>query len=237
MRHQQLLNLDRVRKELVEMLVHDLRNPLTVLLGVLDVVNLVLGDRLTDEQRQLLGNARRSGHFMRVMIGDMLDVAKLEAGKFVLKPALLDVPAMLTDTVAQTRTLAELEGLTLRIDAPGPLPMVMADRVLIERVLANLVSNAIKHTPPGGAITLSAHLNGANALEVRVHDTGEGIPPEQQRVIFEKFGQVDRDRVQRRGTGLGLTFCRMAVEAHHGRIWFESTQDSGSTFVFSLPMA
>jgi len=233
-RNQQLRNMERVRKELVELLVHDLRNPLTVLLGVLDIIKMLVGKLLTEEQMRLVDNARRSGHFMLLMIGDMLDVAKLESGSLTLKPLPLDINELLSTTLDQVRALAELEGLTIHVEAADHLPQIEVDPQLIQRVLANLASNAIKHTPPGGSITLKSHLT-PEYIVVDVRDTGEGIPPEMQAKIFERFGQVEKEGA-RIGTGLGLTFCKMAVEAHRGTLSVQSEVGKGSTFTFKLPV-
>jgi signal transduction histidine kinase len=236
LRNLQLRKLERFRSEMVELLVHDLRNPLTVMLGGLDVINMTLGRSLNDSQRTLFDNARRSGHFMLVMIGDMLDVAKLEAGRLVLKVQPLDLKALLSEAAEQVRTPAELEGLQLEIDVPDALPPVQGDVQLIQRVLANLLNNAIKHTPAGGKITLSAAID-TDQLTIGVRDTGEGIPEDKQATIFDKFTQIDQDGLERRGTGLGLTFCKLAVEAHGGTIRVESAPGQGSLFAFALPLS
>jgi signal transduction histidine kinase len=236
-RNQQLRETEAMRQDLVEMLVHDLRNPLTVLLGVLDLLNRVASALMTESQRQLLHNARRSGHLMLVLVGDILDVAKLEAGQLQLKRQSLDIRDLLSESAEQARALAELEELSLTVEAAESLPPIYADKQLIQRVIDNLVSNAIKHTPHGGSVTLSSQLLPQRHLTVSVSDTGAGIPPEQHHRIFEKFGQVEQTGVQRHGTGLGLTFCKLAVEAHGGRIWVESAPGQGSTFTFSLPVA
>ncbi len=236
-RNQQLVALERVRTELAEMLVHDLRGPLTILLGTLDLIDMVLGESLDEDHQDLLKSARRSGHSILAMIGDILDIARLEAGQLVLEPRPVLLPTMLTDVADQFRPLAELGNLSLRVEPGGDLPPVQADAKLIQRVLANLIANAIKHTPSGGSITLATRQGRPGYLTVSVRDTGEGIPLDQQRRIFEKFGQVGKEGAERRGTGLGLTFCKLAVEAHRGEIWVESALGEGSTFAFVLPLA
>ena len=235
-RNQQLLTLERVRTELVEMRVHDLRSPLTVLLGALDLIDMVLGERLNRDHQDLLKSARHSGHSILTMIGDILDIARLEAGHPILNPGPVQLQTMLTDSADQFRALAELGSLSLRVEPGGDLLPVQADAKLIQRVLANLIANAIKHTPSGGSITLAARQGRPGYLTVSVHDTGEGIPLDQQRRIFEKFGQVDKEGAERRGTGLGLTFCKLAVEAYQGEIWVESAPGQGRTFTFTLPL-
>lgn len=236
-RHQQLRETEAMRQNLVEMLVHDLRNPLTVLLGVLDLLSRAASALMTEDQRQLLHNARRSGQLMLALVGDILDVAKLEAGQLQLKRQSLHIRDLLKDSAEQAQALIELEELSLTVEAADSLPPIYADKQLIQRVIDNLVSNAIKHTPHGGHIALASQVHHTQQLAVSVRDTGPGIPPEQHQHIFEKFGQVEQDGFQRRGTGLGLTFCKLAVEAHGGRIWVESAVGQGSTFTFSLPVA
>lgn len=235
-RNQQLVSLESFRKEMTELLVHDLRNPLTVLLGTLDLINIVLGKQLNDEQRNLLASARRSGHLMLVMIGDMLDVAKLEAGQLTLKPTSLKIPDVFAETISQFETLAGLGRITLTAEPVADLPPVTADPQLLRRILGNLISNAIKFTPAGGRVTLAANLAPPGYMTLSVQDTGDGIPADQQSKIFKKFAQVERDIVERQGTGLGLTFCKMAVEAQHGQIWVESQEGRGSVFAFTLPL-
>jgi signal transduction histidine kinase len=235
-RNAELKLSEQARQAMTELVVHDLRNPLTVLLGVLDLILMLLGAHFTEDQRRLVENARRSGQMMMGLISDMLDIAKMEAGLLQLKPQALDIQALVRVSAEQVRVYAEREELRLELTLGEPLPRIEADQQLIERVLANLLSNAIKHTSAGGRIAVFTELDHNSFILVRVTDTGEGIPLEQANKIFEKFGQVEQKGYQRRGTGLGLTFCKMAVEAHNGHIWVESALGVGSSFNFRLPL-
>lgn len=229
---------ERLRDTLTHMVVHDLRNPLTGLLGWLDLLQSVTGPQMTESQRQLLDNARHSGHILLEMVGELLDISKMEAGKLALNLKPVDLCGLLEEGVATVRALAELEGLTVTVEACAPQGQnIPCDSQLIGRVIVNLLSNAIKHTPPGGQIALKVQPHADDTIRVSVTDTGEGIPPQYQQLIFEKFGQVQLPGQERRGTGLGLTFCKLAVEAHGGRIWVESQVGQGSTFSFTLPLA
>jgi len=232
--NRELRESERLRQNLTDMLVHDLRNPITSLLGVLDLLGMMLGDHLTETQQQLLSNARHSGHMLITMVSEMLDVSKMEAGKLQLTLEPVHLPTLLQESAAAVAGLAQLEELTLRVEADPQIPAVMCDRQLIGRVVANLLSNAIKHTSEGGVITLRLERRPVEAV-ISVEDTGSGIPPEFLGRIFEKFTQAEQDARAHRGTGLGLTFCKMAVEAHGGRIWVESELGKGSTFSFALP--
>lgn len=233
-RNDELRQSEETRKVLVELMVHDLRNPLTVLVSTLELIQVTASQSLSADLVELVKNARRSGTVMAGLISDMLDIARLEAGQLTLKPQRLDAAAMLHDAAAQAKVPAEQLRLNVEVAVNGSLPEIEGDQQLIQRVLANLVGNAIAHTPPGGTITLAARPEPAGQITFSVRDTGYGIPPDQQQRIFEKFAQVERGGTRRRGTGLGLTFCRMAVNAHGGRIWVESTPGEGSTFAFTL---
>jgi signal transduction histidine kinase len=235
LRNVELRQSEQARKVLVELMVHDLRNPLTVLVSTLELIQMTASQALSPDLVEMIINARRSGGVMAGLISDMLDIARMEAGQLVLKVQILDVPALLREAALQGKVPAEQLRLKLVVASDGALPSVVADQQLVQRVLANLVGNAITHTPPGGTITLEAKPQPAGYVTLSVTDTGQGIPVEQQQRIFEKFAQVDRGGTRRRGTGLGLTFCRMAVDAHRGRIWVESAPGAGSTFAFTLP--
>ncbi len=233
--NQELRESERLRQSLTDMLVHDLRNPITALLGVLDLLGMTLGDKLTSMHQQLLSNARHSGHTLITLVSEMLDVSKMEAGKLQLTPEPVDMSALLQENAAAVEGLMQLEGQTLRLEAEPGLPPITCDRHLIGRVIANLLSNAIKHTPAEGVITLRMERRPVEVI-ISVVDTGSGIPPEYLGRIFEKFTQAEKDARAHRGTGLGLTFCKMAIEAHGGRIWAESAVGQGSTFSFALPV-
>jgi signal transduction histidine kinase len=220
---------------MIELLVHDLRNPLTILLSVLELIGMVDGPTLSTQQQDLIANARRSGNYMVGLISDLLDVARLEAGQLQLKREPLELPRLLQEAVEQARVPARQGDLALEIATNGRVPSVSADGQLIQRVLTNLVANAVAHTPPGGRVVLRAAASPPGFVTVTVADTGQGIPLDQQQRIFEKFVQGEQRGGRRRGTGLGLAFCKLAVEAHAGRIWVESAPEQGSTFAFTLP--
>jgi signal transduction histidine kinase len=228
-----------MRDDLTDMLVHDLRTPLTTVTVNLDLITRVEDDPAhAHSRRRFLSNARDSTKRMLGLINDMLDVSKMEAGQ-MLQPMreVLDVQTLLRERSEAFAPQAEADRKRIRVDAPPNLPTVLADPALISRVLDNLISNALKYTDPGGQVTLAAQANGREMC-VRVQDDGVGIPPDYVERIFDKFVQVpDADRLSiRRGSGLGLTFCRLAVEAHGGRIWAESQLGLGSTFSFTLQL-
>jgi signal transduction histidine kinase len=251
-----LQRLQQLRNDLTNMIVHDLRNPLTAILGNLGLLRENYGGKLTNEQHDVLQAAYGSSQELFQMVNDLLDVSKLEEGKLQLHREKIRLDELLAARTARLNSLAKNEGKELSVQIPEPLPLVEADAQLLSRVVDNLLTNALHHTDRGGHIRVDAHRNGSETLMVTVEDDGEGIPPEFHDRIFDKFVQVDsqiaKDSVKRGasggitggessrpsrklGFGLGLTFCKLAVEAHGGKIWVESEPGKGSRFSFTLP--
>jgi PAS domain S-box-containing protein len=226
--------LEQLRDDLTHMIVHDLRTPLTSLLTGLQTVPL-LGD-MNDAQDEVLELAVQGGTTLLGMINDLLDIDKIEAGSLALEYADVSPGDLVASALSQVQPLARSKGLQLRQEVPDDLGPFSADEEKLRRVLVNLLGNAMKFTSEGGVTVGARRALGEEALIFFVRDTGEGIPREAFERIFEKFGQVDSRKGGRKmSTGLGLTFCKMAVEAHGGRIWVESEPGEGSTFQFTLP--
>ena len=233
--YRQLQALEKLRDDLTHMIVHDLRTPLTSLLSGLFTMESF--GALKVEQQECLDIAIRGGQRLLGMINDLLDIGKMESGAMTLTTVELTAAELLTHATEQVRALTRDKRLTLRSHTAAELPMIAGDRDKLQRALVNLLGNAIKFTPPDGIIELTAcWLADQQTLLFRVSDTGVGIPQEAFRRIFEKFGQVETHRAgPKLSTGLGLTFCKMVVEAHGGRIWVESGLNQGSVFSFTIP--
>lgn len=232
-----LLEMQRVRQETSDLIVHDLRNPLGVIYGVLDVLKMVLPEEVLSANQELLNIAEDARERMKRLIDSMLDVARMEGGATALSYKPADLTRLIGQVVKFSQLNAQRRQITLRTVIPHPLPLIAIDEGKIERVLANLMDNAIKYTPQGGDICVAAVL-GTSQVQVSMTDTGPGIPePERQR-IFERFAQVQSDSAaRRRGFGLGLAFCKLAIEAHGGVIWVEPGPGGvGSRFTFTLPL-
>jgi len=233
--YRKLQELERLRDDLTNMIVHDLRTPLTSLLSGLQTVPLV-GD-MNETQAEMLEIAVDGGQTLLGMINDLLDVEKMEQEAVPLDKTLLTAAGLIARAAAQVGMLAQSNGLTLVEEAALDLPPFPGDEDKLRRTVVNLLGNAIKFTPVGGTITASAEA-GDEGILFSIRDTGEGIPPEAFDRIFEKFGQVENRKAGRKmSTGLGLTFCKLAVEAHSGRIWVESRPGQGSAFFFTVPRA
>ena len=234
-----LRQAEGLRDDLTNMIVHDLRSPLTALTANLDLISRTMNNpAYADAPPRFLSAARAAGLRMTGMIDDLLNVGKFEAGE--LRPVLAPIylPTLLGDKTEGFRPQAEKESKQLKVDAPAELPTVLADPELIGRVVDNLLSNAMKYTDAGGHIGVAAERRERQVV-VRVSDDGEGIPLEFHKRIFDKFGQVmGKDGAPlRKGTGLGLAFCRLAVEAHGGKLQVDSAPGKGSTFSFTLPIS
>jgi len=229
--HLQLRRLERLRDDLTQMVVHDLRNPLTVICRFLDILESHEARQLSAGTQNLVTVARRSAEDLLNMIGSILDVSKIGAGAMKLQREPCDLNALIRTVLATTQPLPGSR--TVTFDAPEEALTIIADTDLIRRVFQNLLSNALRYTPAGGDIRIVV-TPAPGEVRIAVTDAGPGIAPEFHRRIFDKFGQVE-DRRNRLGTGLGLTFCKLAVEAHSGRIGVESEVGKGSTFWLVLP--
>jgi PAS domain S-box-containing protein len=226
--------LEELRDELMHTIVHDLRNPLTSMLASLDMLEYWREQlQLEKEPVQILQIARTSAWRMLGLVNTILDLYKLESGKMQLKRE----PLVLTPLVEQIfrieSPLAIRREVLLLNNIPFDLPVLNLDQLLIGRVIQNLIDNALRYTPDGGNVEVSACYDPhQRVIILSVHDQGPGVPPEAQSRLFQKFVSSSKER----GTGLGLAFCRLAVEAHNGRIWAESEPGQGTTFLVSLPL-
>lgn len=234
--YRKLQESEALREQLTHMMVHDLRTPMTSFLGALQTMDEV--GTLNPVQRELLEMSCEGGKRLLDMVGDLLDISKMEGGKMPLDYEEVRVSHLADSAQEQVASLATSEGLRLIRHIALDLPPLRADGVKLVRVLVNLLGNAIKFTHRGGTITLSARLPAHDQfIHFAVTDTGQGIAPEDQEHIFEMFGQVKTNQSQRfRSTGLGLTFCKMVVDEHGGSIWVQSAVGQGSTFHFTIPI-
>ncbi len=235
LRARQVLELEELRDSLVHMIVHDLRTPLTSIMGSLQVIQESEYD--ADLTHELVPMALSSSETLLELINMLLDINKMESGELQLDVAPVDFAQVAQAAVDQVRGLATEQGQELVLTVAPDCPVVQADGELVRRVVVNLLGNAIKFTQAGGRIELSAH-GEDGGLVFSVSDNGPGIPEEDQARIFEKFGQAAAHKKRRKySTGLGLAFCKMVAEAHGGRVWLESAVGRGSSFSVFLPPA
>ena len=228
-----LREIDRLKSEFIATASHELRTPLTsVQMGVHLLLEGALGE-LTDQQNEVLQACRQDCERLDKLMRDLLDLSRIEAGESQPQLAAISARDLLTTAVEELRPQVEAKDLKLSVDAPLDLPWVLIDRLQIERVISNLVINALRHTK-NGEITISAEQRD-NHVAISVADTGSGIPTEYLPHVFDKFVQVPDAPTG--GAGLGLTISKSIVEAHGGQISVQSQVGRGSTFTFTLPLA
>ncbi len=230
---QRILELEELRDSLIYMIVHDLRTPLTSIIGGLQlVVDADYEQRLTEEFVLAgLVSAKR----LLELVNTLLDINKMEKGELELDLDEVDFNQLAEEAGKQLGGLVIEHNHDLKLDLDRRCPSIWADAEKLRRVIVNLLGNAIQFTPGGGHIRLQSHCTG-DMLQFSVSDDGPGIPDQEQDRIFEKFGQAETRREGHKySTGLGLTFCKMVAEAHGGRIWVDSELGKGSTFSVSIP--
>ncbi len=222
----------------LESLVHDLRSPISAVVSAIDVIqDSTLIPEEDDLSNQALRIARRSAQRVLSMVESLLDIAKFQTNDLVLELTPVDLKSLVAQTVEDFMMQANEFGILLKDEVSSDLPPVMADKDKIKRVITNLVDNAVKYSPSGGQIVIAANPIEKDKIKLQVIDTGPGIPEEYRQRIFERFTQIPGQEGRRRGYGLGLTYCRLAVEAHKGRIWVEPRPGGGSIFAFTLTTA
>jgi NtrC-family two-component system sensor histidine kinase KinB len=227
------LELAELRTDLTSMIFHDLRSPLGNIISSLEVLTAALGDQ--DETIQsVLSIAARSSRRASRLVESLLDLNRLEADKAVLNLTRASMSALIAESVEEVHPTAEARGQLLRMNLQPGLPTVEMDVDMIRRVLINLLENAIKYTRSGDWIAVTASQDDG-LMVVSVEDSGPGISAKDSERIFQKFTRLQREG-RSKGLGLGLAFCRLAVEAHGGKIWVESEEGKGSTFTFTLPL-
>ena len=253
---QRLREMEALREGLTHMLVHDLRTPLTSLLTGMQTVEMM--GELNPIQQECVRMAVQGGESLLRMINDLLDIWKMEDRAMPVERQDVDTGRLTKIAASRVQNLIQAKTQKLEFDISPALPKLYSDADLLERVMVNLLANALKFSPVRSTVRVtmrpvyellgSKHLTPCaheaiqdappESIVVSVHDQGEGIPEEAFDRIFEKFGQVEsRQGGRKMSSGLGLTFCKMVVEAHGGRIWVESTLGQGSTFSFLLPQS
>jgi signal transduction histidine kinase len=235
----QLYEANRLKSDFLTNMSHELRTPLNSIIGFSDVLADI--DALNDKQRRYARNIQQSGRVLLEMINDILDLAKVEAGKMEVRPGRFDLRLLVQAQCDMVRSLSEEKNIDLNMEMPEELPSVWQDANKIGQILTNLLSNAIKFTPEGGVVTVRVADQDDGQFSISVEDSGVGIPEEDHAVIFEKFRQsrvVSGDDGLKRefsGTGLGLSIVKELCKLLGGEIRFTSELGKGSNFIVTLP--
>ncbi|HEY7406866.1 MAG TPA: ATP-binding protein [Gemmatimonadaceae bacterium] len=236
--YRKLRELEKVRDDLMKMIVHDLKSPLTSVLAALEMV--LDGDfgQVTEAQRRALGDAEAKSEDLLALIEDLLEVARIEETSIQLDVQAIAPAALITEVLHEWQMRLAQEEASATMDVADDAPVFHADKGLVKRVFSNLIQNALTHSPRNVRISLRGrHDTASDGVLFTVADNGPGIPKEYHEIIFRKFEQAKTPSVPRvRSSGLGLAFCKLAVEAHGGRIWVQSEEGKGSQFHFTLPV-
>jgi len=230
-----LKELERMKEDLTHMIIHDLNNPLMGISVEMQLLKMD-GENFSQEQREKLDMALLASEDLKRMINNLLDISKMEEGKLTLRYEGFQLGNFVKEVVEQMSLIAQNEDKIISLEVGEDMPDISADKEIIKRVISNLLNNAIKYSPLKATIFVKAFFKQDDKnFYIQVKDFGEGVPEEYLDKIFDKFAQLE-DRKAEMGHGLGLTFCKMAVEAHGGKIWVESEPGKGSTFYFTIPL-
>ncbi len=239
-----LRELEKVRDDLLNMLVHDLKSPLAGVLATLEMACDGDFGAVPERARAALAQAQGRGEELLALIDDLLEVARIEEGRLSLRPEPLEPARLLAELARDWEVRFAAGAVRADVDAAPGAPAFVGDRALLRRVLNNLLENALTHAAPDPAaagaaplaVRVSARAADGDGVLFTVADNGPGVPPEYQELIFRKFETVKLSGALRaRGSGLGLAFCRMVVEAHGGRVWVQSASGRGAAFHVLLP--
>ncbi len=233
----ELKQADRLRRELVANVSHDLRSPLASMLGYLETIQMKVGTLDEEEQHQYLATVMKSAERLGGLIDELFELSKLDAQQVQPHCEPFPLAELVQDIVLQFDQTAEAEGIALEAKLPSTLPHVFADIGLIERTLSNLIENAIRYTPRGGSVCVQVEPS-EETIRVCVRDTGQGIPAEDVPHIFDRFYRVEKSRSREEGgTGLGLSIAQKILELHASKLLVESEEGQGTSFFFDLPLA
>ena len=240
--NENLKRLDREKTKFLNTVAHDLRTPLTSIRAYADMI-LMFKDEPPEVHREFLTIIINESDRLSNLINNLLNLVKIESGSMKYEMKSVDLNELIDHFVSVYKGQTDLLGISLTADVSGNLPLVTGDEDRLGQVIANLLDNAVKFTPPDGEIKVNVRMNGSSQdmehhqVYVSVSDTGIGIPKEYQDRIFEKFGRVEMaGKTVKEGLGLGLTIVKQIIEHHGGRIWVKSEEEEGSCFMFTLPV-
>lgn len=235
-RNQELEHQQKLRQDLSHMIVHDLRNPLSAVNGYLDLLERAIRfNKPADDLKEFVLRAQQSTSELGQLIDNILDINRFGAGEFPLELQPIMLLDLFEELMGQYAIISQQRRITLNMNLEDPALVIVADRQALKRIFTNLMSNAFRHTVKGSVTLEAMPCEDAQHVRLGVIDTGEGIPPDEIESVFEQYYQGRRRDHKRGSSGLGLAFCKLAVEAQKGKIWVESELDKGSAFYFCLP--
>jgi signal transduction histidine kinase len=235
--NEELKRLDQAKTGFYSMINHEMRTPLTAIIGYIDL--LLAHDSSTPDEEHMLSTIRNNSHRLLDLVNNILDVSRIEDGRLTLVRRGVEVPPAVAQALDVIRPMAEKKHIAIRVDISPEIPDVWGDPKRMHQILVNLLGNAIKYTPDTGSVAVTARpTEDSEMVEVSVSDTGIGVPADLLPHIFDRFSRVERPEIQHTvGTGLGLSIAKGLVEAHSGEIWVESEEGRGTCFTFTFPIA
>jgi signal transduction histidine kinase len=231
-----LRELDQLKSSFVSIVSHELRTPMTSIKGLVEnMLDGLTGD-LNDRQTFYLGRVKYNIERLTRMINDLLDLSRIEAGRMNLHQSAVNIGSLAREVVETLQPLAQERSLILEAQVASAIGIIQGDRDKLIQIFTNLINNALKFTESPGTVTVEVRQRGDDMIQTCVIDTGCGISPEEQQIIFERFYRGQSSEMKNRGAGLGLAITRSLVELHGGSIWVESVLGEGSRFYFILPV-
>jgi signal transduction histidine kinase len=230
------VSANRSKSEFVSFVSHELKIPMTSIKGYSDLILSGATGQLNENQTSFLTTIRNNVNRMATLVSDLADISRIESGNIRLEPREVPVWDVIDEVVTLTRTQVTQKDQTVTVDIPQELPKAWCDRNRLAQILTNLISNAIKYTPEGGAVIVQAILI-KEMIQIKVEDNGLGMTPEDQEKLFSKFFRSADDKVREApGTGLGLSITKNLIELQGGKVWFESEFRKGTSFYFTVPI-
>ncbi len=239
--------IERLQSRFISMITHELRSPINLINGYLDLALEGIAGELNQQQREIIQRARAGSERLYALIEDLLFISRTEAGQLRLNREVVRLPEIIDQAIEELELVAMDNEISIGVEIPHDFPVIDADAIRVQHVMRNLIHNALRFTQPGGSIVIAACVsttsievastNEEQHVKVQIRDTGYGIAPKYQERIFERFFQIPVAHTERTGgQGLGLTVAKMIIELHGGQIFVKSMPGAGSTFTFTLPI-
>lgn len=230
-----LVRMDKFKEELINLIVHDMKNPLFVIQGNLQMMAMNLGQSASENITKYTNRIERSSQQLLRMVVNLLDISRFEEGRLELKKDLTDFNKLVIDIANRVKEYPENTGKEIVIKTDDAIPEMFCDKSIIERVIENMVNFATNNTADGGQVQIQTRMLEDGRLQFSIHDNGTQIPKKYQEKIFEKYSQTEiKNAGYRVERALGLTFCKMAVDAHHGKMWMDLDNPVGNKFIIQI---
>lgn len=235
--NEELKRLDQVKTSFFSMINHEMRTPLTAIIGYIDL--LLVRDSMTPDEKQMIHTMRNNSHRLLDLVNNFLDLSRIEDRELTLVRRGIEMRPVVNQAIDAIKPMADKKHIAINVDIPPQIPAVWGDPKRVHQILVNLLSNGVKYTPDTGTVTVTARPGeSSDMVEIGVRDTGIGIPSDLLPIIFDRFSRIERPEIEHTvGTGLGLSIAKGLVEVHGGEIWVENEEVRGTCFTFTLPVA